>query len=145
MLRRLAIATLALAATGLAHADPHNVYGVFATPEGDSHLTLADCGDGTPCGTVTWIDPAAMAPGETPETARTKAGDPVLGLVMLKGFEKKKSDWRGGTIYDPRNDKTYASRLKRLGNGALQVKGCVGPVCQTQIWPAVTAVNTKAD
>lgn len=124
----------AIAITGGAQADSHNVFGTFVTEAGTSRVTIADCGDGTPCGTVAWIDPTAMEPGVTPETAKTKAGDPVLGLLMLNGFDKKRRDWRGGTIYDPEADKSYASRLKRLDNGSLQVKGCIGPICQTQVW-----------
>lgn len=134
MLRFLAISGLALSAASLANADTHDVYGTFFTEEGTSKVTIQDCGDGSPCGRISWIDPEAMAPGLTPETATTKTGDPVLGLLMLQSFNKKKKDWRGGTIYDPENDKTYASRLKRLENGTLQVKGCVGPICQTQVW-----------
>ncbi|MEO0549196.1 MAG: DUF2147 domain-containing protein [Pseudomonadota bacterium] len=124
----------AIAITGVAQADSHNVFGTFVTEAGTSRVTITDCGDGTPCGTVAWIDPTAMEPGVTPETAKTKAGDPVLGLLMLNGFDKKRRDWRGGTIYDPEADKSYASRLKRLDNGSLQVKGCIGPICQTQVW-----------
>lgn len=112
----------------------HDVFGVFLTQAQTSTVTIEDCGDGSPCGRVSWIDPNAMAPGQTPEAAMTKAGEPVLGLLMLQGFDQRKKDWRGGTIYDPENDKTYASRLKRLGDGRLEVKGCVGPICQTQIW-----------
>lgn len=112
----------------------HDVFGVFLTQAQTSTVTIEDCGDGSPCGRVSWIDPNAMAPGQTPKTAMTKAGEPVLGLLMLQGFDQRKRDWRGGTIYDPENDKTYASRLKRLGDGRLEVKGCVGPICQTQIW-----------
>jgi uncharacterized protein (DUF2147 family) len=134
MLRFLAISGLALSAASLANADTHDVYGTFFTEEGTSKVTIQDCGDGSPCGRISWIDPEAMEPGLTPETATTKTGDPVLGLLMLQSFNKKKKDWRGGTIYDPENDKTYASRLKRLENGTLQVKGCVGPICQTQVW-----------
>ena len=126
--------------------DGHNVYGTFLTQAKTSTVTIEDCGDGSPCGRVSWIDPNAMAPGDTPETAVTKAGDPVLGLLMLQGFDKKKKDWRGGTIYDPENDKTYASRLKRLGDGRLQVKGCIGPICQTQVWEeAPAALQTSAN
>lgn len=129
----LALGVVLFGAT--AHAeDGHNVYGTFLTQAKTSTVTIEDCGDDSPCGRVSWIDPNAMEPGDTPETALTKAGDPVLGLLMLQGFDKKKKDWRGGTIYDPENDKTYASRLKRLGDGRLQVKGCIGPICQTQIW-----------
>ena len=134
MIRFFALSTLAIAALGSAQADTHDVFGTFLTQEGTSKVTIEDCGDGTPCGRVSWIDPAAMEPGMTPETATTKTGDPVIGLLMLQSFDKKKKDWRGGTIYDPENDKTYASRLKRLTDGSLQVKGCVGPICQTQVW-----------
>ena len=112
----------------------HDVFGTFLTQAGTSTVTIEDCGDGSPCGRVSWIDPEAMAPGQTPETALTQAGEPVLGLLMLQGFDKRRKDWRGGTIYDPENDKTYASRLKRLGDGRLEVKGCIGPICQTQVW-----------
>lgn len=133
------LAAFALAASALpalAQASSHNVFGTFYTEAGTSRVTIVDCGDGSPCGRVSWIDPDAMAPGMTPEEARTKTGDPVIGLLMLEGFDKKRSDWRGGTIYDPENDKTYAARLKRLGDGDLELKGCVGPICQTQVWEA---------
>ena len=125
--------------------DSHDVFGTFLTQEKTSTVTIEDCGNGSPCGRVTWIDPTAMEPGQTPQSATTQAGDPVLGLLMLEGFEKRKKDWRGGTIYDPENDKTYASRLKRLTNGSLEVKGCIGPICQTQIWQeAPAALQTSA-
>ena len=138
MNKTILIAALTLATAGMAHADGHSVFGTFATEVGSSHITIVDCGDGSPCGTISWIDPASMAPGETPESVQTKAGEPILGLLMLERFKKKKKDWRGGTIYDPEADKRYSSRLKRLTNGKLQVKGCIGPICQTQIWTEVS-------
>ncbi len=140
----IALAALSILFTGAAHADTHAVFGTFETPEKTSHITISDCGDGTPCGRVSWIDPASMQPGLTPETALTKTGDPVLGLLMLQGFDKKRRDWRGGTIYDPEADKSYASRLKRRDNGTLQVKGCIGPICQTQVWTEVSAMTVSA-
>jgi len=86
-----------------------------------------------------WYTPSeailVVAGDVTPQDVRAKDGEPVLGLLILKGFEKKKNDWRGGTIYDPENDKTYDARIKRLDDGNLQLKGCVGPFCQTQVWP----------
>lgn len=144
MFRLLCLAIVATGFTMTAQADPLDVFGTFLTQKGNSHVTIADCGDSSPCGTVAWIDPASMPDGLTPDAARTKSGKPVLGLLMLEGFERQKKDWRGGTIYDPERDKTFASRLKRLENGDLQVKGCVGPVCQTQVWTEVTAIETSA-
>jgi uncharacterized protein (DUF2147 family) len=129
-----AFALAASALPALGQASSHNVFGTYYTEGDTSRVTIEDCGDGSPCGRVSWIDPDAMAPGMTPEEARTKTGDPVIGLLMLEGFDKKRSDWRGGTVYDPEDDKTYAARLKRLRDGDLELKGCVGPICQTQVW-----------
>ena len=135
MRKWMGLTGLAVILATAAHAEMgHDVFGTYLTQAQTSTVTIEDCGDGSPCGRVSWIDPNAMEPGQTPETALTKAGEPVLGLLMLQGFDKRRKDWRGGTIYDPENDKTYASRLKRLDDGRLQVKGCIGPICQTQVW-----------
>ncbi len=131
-------AAVLLFAAANAAADPHAVFGTFATEAGDSHIEIRDCGDGTPCGTVVWIDPATLPPGETPESVRSPAtGKPVLGLTMLSGFKKKSGDWRNGEIYSPKADKTYSSRLKRLDDDNLEVKGCIAFLCQTQVWTPV--------
>lgn len=141
MKRILFSMTLAASFSFTAHADPHDVFGVWVPATGTSHIEIADCGDGTPCGTVVWMDPNEFENGVTPETAIDANGDKVLGMQMLYGFTKKRSDWRSGTIYDPEAGKTYGSRIKLRDDGQLQVKGCVGPFCQTQVWsPAPEAV-----
>lgn len=114
-----------------------DVYGTFLTQKKNSHIQIADCGDGTPCGTVVWISPDSLEEGMTAETAVNKAGKKVLGLTILEGFDARKKDWRGGKIYDPEADKTYKSIIKRLDDGALQVKGCIAFFCQTQVWTQV--------
>ncbi|MFT4636508.1 MAG: hypothetical protein ACI9OI_002310 [Chitinophagales bacterium] len=123
-------------------ADSHKVYGIYLVQEKNSHVQIADCGDGSPCGVIVWLDPTRLPTGITPEAARSKAGKPVLGSTMLEGFSRKRDDWRDGTIYHPGKDKTYASRLRRLANGNLEVKGCISIFCQTQIWTQVVQ-NTK--
>jgi len=34
----------------------------------------------------------------------------------------------------PKNGKSYRSIIRRKGPGVLEVKGCIGPFCQTQVW-----------
>ncbi len=149
MVRNLVCAgLLAGAAMGAAAdegRDPHNVFGTFAIPGGSSHITIDDCGDGSPCGRISWLSPETLGPGDTPETLVSATGEKIMGLLMLEGFKKKKRDWRGGTIYDPGAGKTYASRLKRLEDGSLQLKGCIGPICQTQIWTEVSQAEVISD
>jgi len=51
---------------------------------------------------------------------------PVMGLVLLKDFtyDPKKEEWSGGTIYDPKNGKTYDCYMWMDGP-ELQIKGFV--------------------
>ncbi|MBX2849531.1 MAG: DUF2147 domain-containing protein [Acidiferrobacterales bacterium] len=133
-LQTLTFFTFLAASTILSANDSHDVFGEFWVEDRGSKILISDCGDGTPCGKVTWIDPNTLEPGQTPETVKTKAGKSILGLQLLHGFEKKKNDWRGGKIYSPQADKTYSSRLKRLSDGELQVKGCIAFLCETQKW-----------
>ena len=137
MIKYLLSFLLLLFFTANSLADSHNVYGTYLVQEKTSHVQIEDCGDGSPCGVIVWLDQNTLEPGVTPETAKSKAGKPVLGLTMLEGFTRKKDDWRGGTIYHPGKDKTYASKLQRLANGNLEVKGCISFFCQTQIWTEV--------
>lgn len=117
-------------------ADSLDVFGHYLTEERNSVIHIVPC-EASVCGTVVWLDPESLDEGDTPETATSKRGEKIMGLTMLSDFERGSSDWRGGTIYDPGKDKTYASKLKRLGDGTLEVKGCIAFFCQTQIWTPV--------
>ncbi len=129
-----------------AFADPRfEVEGVWLTPDGDSKVEIYDCGDGTPCGRVVWIDPEALEAPDTPDTVTDRNNPdpelrsrPVVGLIMLSEFERGRSRWKSGRIYDPETGRTYGSRLKQLDDGRLEVKGCVGPICITQRWSPTT-------
>lgn len=120
------------------HADSFDVYGTFFTEDNGSKIKIQDCGNGTPCGKIIWVNPNTIEKGLSAQDLRSKAGDPILGLEIVKGFTRAKKDWRGGTIYDPGKDKTYSSRMKRGKNGTLEVKGCISFFCLTQVWTPVT-------
>jgi len=116
-----------------------DVFGEFLVEDKGSKIKIYDCGDGTPCGKVTWIDPDTLEDGQSAEDVISKSGQKVLGMQILSEFEKGKKDWRGGKIYSPEADKTYSSKLKRLNMNTLQVKGCIAFLCETQIWTLATA------
>lgn len=118
-------------------AGSHDVFGTFFTDEGTAKIQIEDCGDGSPCGRFIWFSADGLPEGKTIETFTGRDGRQLLGSLMLKGFSKKKSDWRGGTVYDSDHVKTYQARLKRLPDGSLRVKGCIGPFCHSQLWPEV--------
>lgn len=138
----LAVASPLLANDALPN-NPLDVYGSWLTHKQNSIVVISKCND-APCGEITWIDdPDAAALMDTENPDESLRARTILGLQILHGFEARKDQWKKGRIYDPEVGKTYGSRLRRLEDGTLQVKGCIGPVCQTQIWTPST-VSTAA-
>ncbi|MBW7913802.1 MAG: DUF2147 domain-containing protein [Taibaiella sp.] len=70
---------------------------------------------------------------------KDKRNEPLLGLVVLKGFEKSgKHEYEDGTIYDPKNGKTYSCIITHKGD-KLDVRGYVGFswIGRTAVWTRV--------
>lgn len=126
MLATLALATPALAAAPIA--------GRYLTADGSGIIQVGPCG-ATTCGRLVTI--LRSAPGaarlDVNNTDPTLRSRPIIGLPILTGFVDKGGSWRG-TIYDPRNGKTYKSFVSRNADGSLKVQGCIAFFCQTQRW-----------
>ena len=61
----------------------------------------------------------------------------IVGLHLLEDFGYTgKSQWKGGSIYDPANGKTYKCNIKLQEDGTLKVRGYIGvPLLgRTAIW-----------
>jgi uncharacterized protein (DUF2147 family) len=119
--------------TPLAAAEP--VTGSWVTATRDGVVRIAPCGKSL-CGTlarflVTPPGGADQRDVHNPDAKlRTRK---LLGVPILTGFSEDGTVWRG-TIYDPKSGKSYRSVLRRLAGDRLEVKGCIGPFCQTQVW-----------
>jgi len=63
---------------------------------------------------------------------------PLIGLEIIRGLEKKDSEFSGGVITDPKSGKTYKCTVTRSGD-KLSVRGYVGfsLIGRTQTWTAV--------
>ncbi|MBK7310029.1 MAG: DUF2147 domain-containing protein [Bacteroidia bacterium] len=58
---------------------------------------------------------------------KAKQSRKTLGLDILNDFVFDGDDtWEKGTIYDPKNGKTYSCKITRLPNGDLNIRGFVG-------------------
>ena len=116
------------------------VAGRWVTAEQDGVILVAPCAGsgskGAVCGTIErFLVPPPEGEGQrdinNPDARlRTRK---LLGLPILTGFVADGDLWRG-RIYDPKSGKTYRSVIRRKGPNVLEVKGCIGPFCQTQIW-----------
>ncbi len=81
-------------------------------------------------------------PGQDPNPKCDKCKDerkdqPIVGLNILWGLEKRDSDWGNGHILDPKNGKTYKAKMKVIEGGKkLEVRGFLGIslLGRTQTW-----------
>jgi uncharacterized protein (DUF2147 family) len=52
---------------------------------------------------------------------------PLIGMVNMKNFSfDGKEEWSGGTIYDPKNGKTYKCYIQFEGANKLKIRGYMG-------------------
>ena len=69
-----------------------------------------------------------------------KRSVPTIGLVFLKNFTAAGNGrWENGTIYDPKNGKTYSSFMQMKGNNTIEVRGYIGVSMfgRSQTWSRV--------
>lgn len=124
-----------MSATATTAPAARDVDGYWLTASRSGIVHIADCGDGTPCGTLVWIitpDPVMPKDGHNPDPEMRNR--PLLGVQMLSGFRAGDDKWKKGRIYNPEDGKSYRSAIARKGENVLEVKGCIGPVCQSQTW-----------
>lgn len=67
-------------------------------------------------------------------------GQPVKGMVIIKGLEKDNDTWEGGTILDPETGKVYKCYIALEDKNKLKVRGYIGfsLLGRTQYWNRVT-------
>lgn len=56
----------------------------------------------------------------------SKRNRPIMGLRLLNNFEYNGETWEDGTIYDPKNGKTYSCIIKKKDARTLEVRGFIG-------------------
>lgn len=130
ILSGIAVATLASAA----HAGAP-ITGRWVTQSKDGVVEVYACGESI-CGKLAKFlapPPGGNAQKDVNNSNPALRSRPLLGINLLSGFKSDGKEWKG-QIYDPRSGKTYRSVVYKGKSGNLVVKGCVGPICQSQTW-----------
>lgn len=129
-------AVLGLAALVPAAFAAEPITGRWVTAEKDAVIVIAPCGKHL-CGT---IERFLVAPPQGNDQRDINNPDPakrkrrlLASTPILSAFTQDSDLWRG-QIYDPKSGKSYRSVVRRKGPNVLEVKGCIGPFCQTQVW-----------
>lgn len=66
-------------------------------------------------------------------------GQPIVGLVILKGLSSDGKEYNGGKILDPSSGKLYKCSISLDGKDRLKVRGYIGvsALGRTQVWERV--------
>ena len=128
----LSILILSLAFVTKSSAQKDPIEKIWWDGDKGSKIEIYLAKDGSYCGKITWLkepnDPKTGKPMLDKENADEKMRSaPVLGLVLMKGFRKSADDnniYKGGTIYDPKNGKTYCGKITLKGK-SLDLRGYI--------------------
>lgn len=122
--------TMAVALLSLSgHAQ--DILGKWVTESGDAQVEIYKSGNQLN-GKIIWLQ-------QGPETKDKHNPDDklkqrkLMGVNILSGLSQSKKRWEGGTIYNPKNGKTYKCAIWPDGD-KLKVRGYIGPLYETQTW-----------
>lgn len=124
-----------------AQTDP--IERVWYNTEKSAKIQIYKAKDGKFYGKIVWLaepnrDGKPKTDIHNPDAARHN--DPIINLLILKKFDKDgEKGYENGSIYDPKNGKTYKCKMTLEGNN-LDVRGYIGfsMLGRTEHW-------TKAD
>lgn len=131
MKKQLFLLTIALFFGSAVFAQSGRVIGYWLTEDEDSQVEVFQKADNKYYGRIVWLDEPLNDEGKpkvddkNPDKAMHQT--PIMGLEILKGFsyDASKNEWSGGTIYDPKNGRTYTAYMRKDGNNKLAIRGYV--------------------
>ena len=140
MIRTLALAALAFTAVaGSASAQTADPTGLWQTATNGGQVRIARCGPAL-CGTLVTSQSIRATPGALDEnnSNRSLRTRTLRNLPMLTGFTGGPTEWRGGSVYNPADGRTYRGTITLTNANTLNLRGCVvAPLCRTQTWTRV--------
>jgi len=116
------VAVIILISGLTAIANAASPYGTWIRPSTGTQVNFYDCG-GKLCGKVVAV--------------KDQARKSEIGTVIMKGATKiNDNEWRGDLL-NLENGKVYSGVVTLEGPDGLNLKGCVGIICQGETWRLV--------
>ena len=140
MIRRLALAALAVSALAApAAAQTTDPTGLWQTPTNGGQVRIARCGQAL-CGTLVTSNNIRANPGllDAKNSDRSLRTRTIRNVQLLSGFTGGPTEWRGGSVYNPEDGRTYRGTITLTNANTLNLRGCVvAPLCRNQTWTRV--------
>jgi len=113
------------------------ILGTWVNEEQTTHIEIYK-EDGRYFGKIIWIPRTTDEDGNA-ITDRNNPDDelreqPLVGIDVLENFEYKKGEWKGGTIYSPKNGKSVSPTLEMTSDDELKIKIKRGIVRRSITW-----------
>ena len=112
----------------LAHAQTDRIEGFWFNDKKDAKIQIYKAINGKFYGKIVWLkDPTKNGKPKADEKnpKDNLKSQPLVELIILKGFEKDGDIYSEGTIYDPDNGKTYDCKMTYKGK-TLAIRGFIG-------------------
>lgn len=118
----------------LGAAFAQDVVGKWKLDDGSAIVEVYQQGDAFN-GKIVWLAEPTEADGTPAKDLnnpdKSLRSRQLIGLNMLSGLKKSGNEYKGGSIYDPGNGKTYNCSMKLEGNvlkvrGSLDKRGLIG-------------------
>ena len=129
--------------TAVFSQSPDAVRGVWLNENKDAKIEIYKAADKY-AGKIVWTKDMYEADGKTQKKDSKNSNEnlrsrTILNIVILSGFTYDDGEWIDGEIYDPKNGKTYKSKMKLKGN-TLEVRGYIGSPMfgKTTVWSRVS-------
>ncbi len=101
-----------------------DVVGTYMTDKNEAMVEVYKTGTKY-FGKINWTKTPGKMDTNNPDAAQKT--DKLAGKEILKSFDfNGKDTWHNGTIYDPKNGKTYSCKITRDDKGNLNVRGFIG-------------------
>ena len=108
-----------------------DILGKWVTESGDAQVEIYKSGNQLN-GKIIWLQQGPETKDKHNPDAKLKQRK-LMGVNILSGLSQSKKRWEGGTIYNPKNGKTYKCAIWSDGD-KLKVRGYIGPLYETQTW-----------
>lgn len=106
-----------------AQVDESKILGEWTSPQKDSRVLIYKVKN-IYYGKIVWGSGSATKDEKNPNVSLRNRE--LIGLVILNDFRYEDGIFSGGTIYDPREGKTYKCKMTLKSDNQLSIRGFVG-------------------
>lgn len=145
-LSTLALFTIVILLTSVkfAAAQKDKIEGFWLNQEKEAKVEIYKAKNGKFYGKIVWLKEPNRDGKPKTDINNPKENlrpQPIIGLLILKGFNKDgEKVYEDGTVYDPKNGKTYSCKITYENANTLSIRGYVGisMLGRTTTWTRTT-------